>query len=423
MEEQDVEETQQDHDWAASSRQQARRRRLESAATGMADEASSLPLTRASVEAALRMIAGDVHRTPVVTSQALSAMASQTRSGASPRIRLWLKCENMQRGGAFKARGAFHALRRLLEDEAWVAGGGRERGVVTHSSGNHAQALALAASSFGIPAHIIMPRNSLPVKIAATRSYGAAISFSGPTSHERSDTAAAVMHRTGAHLVPPYDHVDIILGQGTVGLELQDQVRDLSWPNNPYSLASHGQVSPALPHQQLPKDNPTTLDALIAPCGGGGLLSGLALSLSSTPTRLFGAEPSLNGADDARRGLHSGHRIPAVPATPTIADGLRTPLGIHPWSIIAGPPRLVDDIYAVSEDQILAAMRLLYERCKLVVEPSAAVGLAAVLFDPEFRSLAERQGGQGGWDVGVVLSGGNVHLDSLGDLLSQAPRL
>ncbi|PHH66947.1 hypothetical protein CDD81_5299 [Ophiocordyceps australis] len=390
----------------------------------MADASSASALTRASVEAAQRMIANDVHRTPVVTSRSLSAAASQMRSGAAPRIRLWLKCENMQRGGAFKARGAFCAVRRLLGERGWVEGGGRERGVATHSSGNHAQALALAARSFGIPAHIVMPQNSLPAKIAATRSYGASITFSGPTSSERHHTAAQVVARTGARLVPPYDDVDIILGQGTLGLELQAQVRELSREKSPYALDRHDEPSSGTAQGDAPRvHQPTTLDAVVAPCGGGGLLSGLALALSSSPTRLFGAEPSLDGTDDARRGLHSGRRISSVPATATIADGLRTPLGIYPWSVIAGPPRLVHDIYAVSEDEILAAMRLLYERCKLVVEPSAAVGLAVVLFDPEFRALAEKEGGQDGWDVGVVISGGNVSLDSLGDMLAQAPRI
>lgn len=267
----------------------------------------------------------------------------------------------------------------------------------THTTGNHAQALALAARESGIPAHIIMPEISAPGKVAATKGYGANVVFSGSTSVEREAVASRVTAETGATLVPPYDHPDIVLGQGTLGLEFQDQVAELM-------MAAEGDST----------KKSKGLDAIITPCGGGGMLSGVALSCEGTGIRVFGAEPSFQGADDCRRGLAAGKRVESV-STLTIADGLRTPVGAIPWGIIHDR-KLVRGVYAVTESQIAAALRLVLERMKVVVEPSSAVPLAVVLFNEEFRALVEREAGPEGWDVGVVFSGGNVGLDKLGML-------
>ncbi|KAI1104475.1 tryptophan synthase beta subunit-like PLP-dependent enzyme [Jackrogersella minutella] len=370
----------------------------------MADPSTSPPLTRASVAAARELIQPFVHRTPVVTSSSLSALASaeQTGAKAKPKLRLWFKCENLQKVGAFKARGAFHAIERLKQEPGWLEGGGRERGVVTHSSGNHAQALALAARTNGIPAYIVMPSISAPPKIAATKGYGANVIFSGSTSVEREAVTAGVVEETGARLVPPYDHPDIILGQGTLGLEFQEQVEAL--------MAEEAKLSGK-------EGKKRGLDAIIAPCGGGGMLSGVALSCENTGIRVFGSEPSFQGADDGKRGYESGVRVETV-STLTIADGLRTPVGAYPWSVIY-ERRLVAGFYSVSEEDIKRALRLAYERLKLVIEPSSAVPLAVALYNEEFRGLVEREAGEDGWDVGVVFSGGNVSLEALGKLFAE----
>jgi threonine dehydratase len=239
-----------------------------------------------------------------------------------------------------------------------------------------------------------MPKISPPVKIAATRGYGAEVIFSGSTSVEREAVTQEVIARTGARLVPPYDHPDIVLGQGTMGLELAEQAAEMMRERN-------------LPQHQL--------DAIIAPCGGGGMLSGVALSAEGTGIRVFGAEPTFEGADDATRGYYSGERVTSV-STLTIADGLRTPLGEVPWSIIY-ERKLVSGMYTVEEDEIRRAMRLVYERMKMVVEPSAVVGLAVVLYNEDFRAMVEKEAGDKGWDVGLVFSGGNVNVDILSDLL------
>ncbi|KAM3549653.1 hypothetical protein ARSEF4850_008740 [Beauveria asiatica] len=374
----------------------------------MADLSTTAPLNRASVQAAHALIAPHIHRTPVVTSQTLTALASTPRAdlastrfagrtSAKPTLRLWFKCENLQRMGAFKARGAFHALSKLLQEPGWVEGGGKQHGVATHSSGNHAQALALAAKEHGIPAHIIMPSISAPAKIAAARDYSAHIVFSGSASSERQAVADQVVASTGARFVPPYDHPDIILGQGTLGLELQAQASEImTSPNRPYVGSK------------------ARLDAIMTPCGGGGMLSGVALSCEAMGIRVFGAEPSFQGADDAKRGFESGARIEAISSL-TVADGLRTPLGAHPWDVVY-TRGLVDGMYSVGEDDIVAAMRLVFERMKMVVEPSACVPLAVALFDEDFRAMVEREAGEEGWDLGIVLSGGNVGADTLGKL-------
>ncbi|KAJ7447948.1 IlvA, threonine dehydratase [Mycena galericulata] len=381
----------------------------------MADPSTSPPLTRASVQEALKLIEPYIHKTPVLTNTTLSKLASTPRTlaeleggtpwagrtPAKPLIRFWFKCENFQRIGAFKIRGAFHAIERLKRDPTWADNGGREKGVVTHSSGNHAQALALAARENNIPAYIVMPTISAAPKIAATKGYGAHVIFSGSTSVEREAAAAKVIHDTGARLVPPYDHPDIILGQGTLGLELQEQVSS--------ALATS-------PSSDLTPPSGRALNAIIAPCGGGGMLAGVGLSCEGTGIRVFGAEPSHEGADDCTRGYYAGTRIASVTSL-TIADGLRTPVGVYPWSVIY-ERRLVSGMYSVSESEIVAALRLVYERCKLVVEPSAVVGLAVALYNEDFRAMVEREAGEEGWDLGIVFSGGNVSLEALGKLFS-----
>ena len=234
-----------------------------------------------------------------------------------------------------------------------------------------------------------MPNNSSPLKIAATSGYGASITFSGPISPEREAALNQILTTTGARFIPPYNHPHIILGAGTAALELLSQIP---------------------PH--------THLAGIITPIGGGGLLSGTALTCSTTSTLVFGAEPTLSGTDDCTRAFQSGTHIPTVPASTTIADGLRTPVGLLPWSIIH-TRKLVHSVYRVSEDEIKAALRLVWERMKIVVEPSAVVGLAVALFNEEFRGLVEREAGEKGWDLGVVFSGGNVSLEVVAGLFAE----
>lgn len=306
----------------------------------------------AAVQAAAARIAAQVHRTPVLTSRTLDGWYG---------ARLFFKCENFQRVGAFKIRGATNAVLQL-------DGSSAGRGVATHSSGNHAAALALAARQRGIPAYVVMPTNAPRVKRAAVSGYGAEIIDCAPTLAARQATLDEVVAATGAHVVHPYDDARVIAGQGTCALELLDQVAGL--------------------------------DCLLVPVGGGGLLAGTALAAHGRqpPLRVLAAEPLR--ADDAWRSLAAGHIIP--PDHPdTIADGLRTALGTLTFPIIQ---RHVEAVIRVGEDAIVTAMRTLWERLKLVVEPSAAVPLAAVASAPErFR----------GQQVGLILSGGNVDLDQL----------
>ncbi len=307
-----------------------------------------------AVRAAAERIAGRAHRTPVLTCLALDRRAGRS---------LFLKCENFQKAGAFKFRGACNAITRLPPDVA-------ARGVVTHSSGNHAQALALAAKLRGVPAHVVMPRNASPVKRRAVEEYGGRVIECEPTLAAREYTAAAVLEETGGSLIPPYNHPDVIAGQGTVALELLEQVPDL--------------------------------DAIVAPVGGGGLIAGIALAARGLrPTlRVVAAEP--RGADDAARSKAAGQLLPQT-GPHTIADGLLTSLGDLTWPVVRD---LVERVIPVSEEEIVAAMRLVWERAKLVIEPSAAVPVAAVL-SAEFRAEPGLR------RVGVVLSGGNVNLDHL----------
>jgi threonine dehydratase len=326
---------------------------------------SEAGVTAADVRAAAGRLAGLAHRTPVVTS----AYFDQ-RAGA----RLVFKCEQLQRVGAFKFRGAANAVLALSADAA-------AHGVITHSSGNHGQAVALAARLRGIPATVVMPDDSAAPKIAAVRGYGAEVVLCPPGTASREAATAKILAATGATLIHPYNDAFVIAGQGTACLELLNEV--------------------------------PTLDAVIAPVGGGGLLAGTALAaeLSADPTGLpstaarrppplvFGAEPA--AADDAARSLASG-ALQTAASTQTIADGLRSAsLGKLNFAVLL--PR-VREVLTVEERDIVAAMRLVFERMKLVIEPSAAVAVAAVLGYPDrFRGL----------QVGVILSGGNVDLDRL----------
>lgn len=309
------------------------------------------PSMRQIWDAAAR-ISPHIHRTPVFTCRSLDAM-----SGTA----LFFKCENLQVTGAFKARGAINAVFSLSDPEAMP-------GVATHSSGNHAAALALAACKRGIRAYVVMPENAPPVKQRAVAGYGAEIVPCRPTLAAREETLAGVVARTGAAVIHPYDDPRVIAGQGTAALELCQEVNDL--------------------------------DVLMAPVGGGGLLSGTALAVRgvSPRTLVLGAEPEI--ADDAFRSLQDGKIIPSS-YPDTVADGLRTSLGQLTFPIIRDH---VDAIVTAAEVEIIAAMRTIWERMKLVVEPSAAVPLATILFG-RVNLTGKR--------VGIILSGGNVDLDSL----------
>lgn len=298
-----------------------------------------------------------IHRTPILTSKTLNKMTNAA---------LFLKAENFQRIGAFKARGACNAVFALSEDEARC-------GVATHSSGNHAQAIALAAGLRGIPAIVVMPEDAPPVKVAAVKNYGAEIVWAGSNPRDREHILKTVLERTGPAdcrpvFIHPSNNFHVIAGQGTATVELLEEVPDL--------------------------------DIVMTPVGGGGLLAGTALSAKalSSHIRVIGAEPA--AADDAARSLRDGYIHPPTNAH-TIADGLRTFLGDMSFPIIR---EHVSDIVTVSEGAIVAAMRLVWERMKIIIEPSAAVPVAALFEHPDvFR----------GQRVGVILSGGNVDLDHL----------
>lgn len=303
------------------------------------------------IRAAAQRIRPFVHHTPVLTSEALNAL-----SGAS----VFFKCENLQKGGAFKIRGAFNAVLSLSDAAA-------ARGVATHSSGNHAAALALAARRRGIPAYVVMPRTAPAVKRAAVEGYGAQVVTCEPTLAAREAGLASVTERTGATFIPPYNDYAVMAGQGTAALELCADVPDL--------------------------------DCVVTPVGGGGLLGGTAIAVAGVApsTTVYGAEP--RGADDAWRSLRAG-AIQPMEAPDTIADGLRSTLGVLTFPVIQARVR---GIVTVTEEAIVAAMRHIWERMKIIVEPSAAVAFAAVMSDDAFR----------GKRIGVILSGGNVDLDHL----------
>ena len=305
------------------------------------------------IAAAAARIAPFVRRTPCIPCDALSERAGRT---------VHAKCEHMQRTGSFKIRGATNAVRSIAESDA-------ARGVVTHSSGNHALALAVAAAARGMPAHVVMPANASPSKRAAVERAGAHVVTSGNSGAEREAMAAEVQARTGATMVPPFDHPWVMAGQGTIALEILDQVPDAG--------------------------------TLVIPVGGGGMLAGMTIAARAVrpDIRIVGAEPELAG--DAAEGKRTGVRAAQRPPV-TIADGLRTPLGELTFPVVRD---LVDDIALVSEEEIAAAMRLMFEEARLVIEPSAAVGVAAV--------LAARIGGNPAVPTVCVLCGGNVDLAKL----------
>lgn len=307
-----------------------------------------------SVREAAARIASLVHRTPIATCATLDRLAQRP---------LFFKCENLQKVGAFKFRGACNAVMKMPDEVA-------ARGVVTHSSGNHAQALALAAQTRGIPAHIVMPTSASPVKKRAVIDYGANVIECEPTLDARESTASQVQQETGAALIHPYDNADIIAGQGTAALELLEQVGNL--------------------------------DTIVAPVGGGGLISGICAAVKelNPSIQIIAAEPQ--GADDAARSKAANQLIPQTEPN-TIADGLLTSLGELTWPFIRDH---VSRVITVSDEEIISAMRLAWERAKLLIEPSAAVTIAAVLSN----AFAEDMNAQ---RVGVILSGGNVNLDKL----------
>ncbi|HEX7115249.1 MAG TPA: pyridoxal-phosphate dependent enzyme [Steroidobacter sp.] len=309
-------------------------------------------LSFAAIREAHERIRDKVHRTPVMTSRTLSASAGGE---------LHFKCENFQKIGAFKARGATNAVFLLPEAAA-------SRGVATHSSGNHAAALARAAKLRGIPAHIVMPHNAPKAKQASVRRYGGEIIFCEPTLEAREAAAREIIERTGATLIHPFDNLDVMAGQGTAAIELLEQVADL--------------------------------DIVLAPVGGGGLLSGTGVAAKTLKPsiKVIGAEPA--GADDAARSFKAGRRIPLERAN-TIADGLRTSLSERTFREIQA---WVDDIVTVSEDAIIQAMRTIWEVMKIIVEPSGAVPYAAIV---------EGKVDVAGRRVGIILSGGNLDLDAL----------
>lgn len=296
-----------------------------------------------------------VHRTPVLSSSAINSLV-----GAE----LYFKCENFQKVGAFKYRGATNALLLMKKEEL-------QRGVATHSSGNHAAALALAARNQGVPAYIVMPENAPEVKINAVRNYGAEITFCKPNLKAREEGLKDILQRTGAGFIHPYDNFNVICGQGTVAKEL---LEDIPAP-----------------------------DIIMAPVGGGGLLSGTAIAAGAMVKniRVIAAEPE--NADDAFRSFRKGRLIPSVNPR-TVADGLLTSLSKLTFEIIRNN---VSDIYTASEESIIKAMRLIWERMKIVVEPSSALPLAVLL---QHKERIE------GKKIGIILSGGNVDLDQLPNL-------
>lgn len=308
-----------------------------------------MPVEPGDVHAAAQRIDGRAHRTPVITCRSIDDIVGG---------RLFFKCENMQRTGAFKFRGAANAVLSLPDGEA-------HRGVATHSSGNHAAALAEAARERGVPAYIVMPESAPRIKQEAVAGYGGRITFCEPTLAARQRGLEEVVARTGASVVHPYNDARVIAGQGTATLELLDQA--------------------------------PRLDAIVAPIGGGGLLSGASVVVdgSGEDIELFGAEPT--GADDAKRSLAAGRILPSI-APSTIADGLLTSLGELTFAILHGHGRT---ILCVDDDVTRRAMRLLWERAKLVAEPSGAVALGVVLAHPEVFE---------GRRVGVIVSGGNVEM-------------
>ena len=306
------------------------------------------------IRAAAGRIKGVGHRTPILTSQTMDEMAGR---------KLFFKCENLQKVGAFKLRGGWNAVSMLTDEEA-------ANGVCTHSSGNHAQAVAFSAMKRGITSYIVMPNNVPDVKLDAVKGYGANITLCEPTLEARKKTLEEIAKKTGAQVVHPFNNPNVIAGQGTAALEMIEDLR--------------------------------TLDAIIAPIGGGGLMSGTCIATRSLlpETKLFGAEPA--GADDAYHSLKEGKIMPQTNPD-TICDGLLTSLGEYTWNILKDH---LEAIYTVTDDEVINAMRLIWERMKIIIEPSSATAVAVAL-KSEFKAL------EGLEKVGIILTGGNVELSKL----------
>ncbi|MGA9252245.1 MAG: beta-hydroxyaspartate dehydratase BhcB [Roseobacter sp.] len=318
----------------------------------MLDSMTGMDLTIDDVKAAHERIKPYIHETPILTSSYFNGL-----TGAE----LFFKCENFQKAGAFKVRGASNAVFGLSDEMA-------EKGVATHSSGNHALSLSYAAGRRGIPCYVVMPRTAPEAKKAAVRGYGGIITECEPSTTSREAVFAEVQAATGAEFVHPYNDPRVIAGQATCSLEMLSQI-----------------------------DN---MDAVIAPIGGGGMISGTCLTLSNLAPKMeiYAAEP--DQADDAARSFRAGHII-ADDAPVTIADGLKVPLKENTWHFVSN---FVTDVLTASEQEIIDAMKLTWERMKIVMEPSCAVPMATILRNPDvFR----------GKRVGVVITGGNVDLDKL----------
>ncbi|PYK77104.1 MAG: serine dehydratase [Verrucomicrobia bacterium] len=312
---------------------------------------STLALNLDRIRAAHERVRAYIHRTPVLTSSRFD-----DASGA----KLFFKCENFQKIGAFKARGATNAV-FVLDDAS------AKRGAVTHSSGNHGTALARAAKLRKIPAHIVMPKNSAKVKVRAVEGYGANIVFSEATQEAREAACASLMAQTGATLIHPFENEDVMAGQGTAAIELLEDA---------------------------------DVDLVMCPIGGGGLLCGTAVAAKSMQPKIKVIAVEPENADDAAKSFRAGKRI-VTKKNFTIADGLRTNVGERNFPIIQ---RYVDDVVTVSEDAIVSAMRRIWETMKIVIEPSAAVPYAVILED-KIDIVGKR--------VGIILTGGNVDLDAL----------
>lgn len=306
------------------------------------------------VIAASKRIERHGHRTPILTNKTINQLAGK---------KIFFKCENFQKIGAFKFRGGWNAISSLSDKEA-------EKGACTHSSGNHAQAVAYAAMKRNIPAYIVMPENAPKVKIQAVKGYGAKITLCKPTLKSRKETLEKIAEKTGAYVVHPFNEPKVIAGQGTAALELIEDVGDL--------------------------------DAICAPIGGGGLMSGTCIAARDMlpNARLFGAEPK--GADDAYRSLKEGKLLPQENPN-TICDGLLTSMGENTWNILKDH---LEDIITVDDEEVITAMRLVWERMKIIIEPSCATPLAAIL-TPEFKRLENIE------TIGIILTGGNVDLSKL----------
>ncbi|KAG9485827.1 hypothetical protein GDO78_008744 [Eleutherodactylus coqui] len=322
--------------------------------------APSYCVTLRDVQEAQRRIQGLVHTTPVMTSSSLDALAARN---------LFFKCELLQKTGSFKIRGAVNAVKSLPADKCTA--------VVTHSSGNHGQALALAAQMMGIPAHVVVPTTAATCKKSAILGYGALIVDCEPTDKSRAEVAAQTVQKTGGVLIHPNQDPAVIAGQGTIGLEVLQQV--------------------------------PCLEALVIPVGGGGMLAGIAIAVKAIKPdiKIYAAEP-LN-ADDCYRAKMSGVLTPNLQPPVTVADGVKTSIGPNTWPIIRDE---VDEVFVVTEDEIKNATRLVWERMKLLIEPTAGLGLATILsrqFQEKTRDIQ---------NIGVVLCGGNVDLGSI-DWLKQ----